>query len=471
MPRGLAAESTRKYIFDNLDAGKPTYPQKFWCDDHKNHTESCCFWHWIFYPKAGPERDGIYHPVYEYEKILLDDLESHKTLAVYKATGLGITEFMLLWILWKSLVDPFFQGKEAIIVTGPNVDLAQDLIKRAKAFIDGKVDYIDNGAYEFTVNGSRIKCYPSNNIHSARGKPKISIFFGDEAAFFKLQDDRIVRTVGERYIGKSNSWVVWVSTAGETIEGFFYEMMNEPNSAYIKRHFYYEWGLKKDPKTGTSLFSPLFIEAAMKQRSFAREYMGEWGANVGDIFEKESLNQICADDYPINHQDGSYDRIICIDPGFGSSRFGIVIGQRHKKIPHVLYAKDFERQSGSEMLAKIAYLSKVFRTRKVRCDSSRPEIIKDLRDTYHLDVVGYGFKELRAKMTENASERVSRLDVRIHPMFKRLRLQLETIKYDKQGGPDKDNSNPFDLGDAFLMMLWYYRMGGSGVCEVVNPEE
>ena len=129
---------------------------------------------------------------------------------------------MLLWIIWKSLTDPFFNGKEAIIVTGPNVDLAQDLIKRAKDFLTGRVDYIDNGAYEFTVNGSRIKCYPSNNIHSARGKPKISIFFGDEASFFKLQDDRIVRTVGERYIGKSNSWVVWVSTAGETIDGFFY---------------------------------------------------------------------------------------------------------------------------------------------------------------------------------------------------------------------------------------------------------
>ena len=247
--------------------------------------------------------------------------------------------------------------------------------------------------------------------------------------------------------------------------------MNEPNSIYIKRHFYYEWGLKPHPKTGKSLFTKAFIDFAMKARSFAREYMGEWGANVGDIFDKEALEQICNDDYTIEHANSSYDRIVSIDPGFGSSKYGIIIGEKRHKIPHVIYARDFERQSGSEMLAKVAYLCKLFRTRKVRCDASRPEIIKDLREIYHLDVVGYAFKETRARMTENASERVSRLEVRIHPMFKKLKLQMETIKYDKTGGPAKDHSNPFDMGDAFLMWLWYYKMGGSGICEVVNPEE
>lgn len=468
MPRGIASEATKKEIFDALDVGDTEYPRLFWCDNPHSKSENCCFWHWIFYPNGGPERDGIYHPVYEYEKILLKDLEEHKTIAVFKATGLGITEFMLLWILWKCLTDPFFQGKEAIIVTGPNVDLAQDLINRAKNFIRNKdVDYSDAGAYEFSLNGCRVKCYPSNNIHSARGKPKVSIFFGDEAAFFKLKDDRIVRTVGERYIGKSNSWVVWVSTAGEDIDGFFYELMNEVSTAYLKRHFYVEWGLKRDPRTGTSLFSEKFIKEAMKQMSFDREYLGKWGANVGDIFNKEAIRQCCAEEYMIDSSTEGYDRAIFLDPGFGKSKYGIVVAEKRKNIPYVLYAQDFERKSGSEMLAKVDYLSKLFKTRKIRIDSSRPEIIKDLRETYHLDVVGYDFKTLRAKMTENASQKVDKMQVRIHVMFKRLLLQLETIKYDKNGGPDKSDANPFDLGDAFLMMLWYYKMGGSGICEIV----
>ena len=127
----------------------------------------------------------------------LRDKDVGKCFCVYKATGLGLTEFVLLWVLWKCLTDVWFAGKEAMIITGPNVDLAQDLILRAKGFLVKRgLGYVDHGAYELDVNGGRIKCYPSNNIHSARGKPKVSLFFGDEAAFFKLRDDSIVRTVG-----------------------------------------------------------------------------------------------------------------------------------------------------------------------------------------------------------------------------------------------------------------------------------
>ena len=267
MPKGLAAEDTKRLVLSQVDSDFTKTPEKFWCKNSLSKRRDCCFWHFV----GSPERDDIYHPVYEYEQILLDELERTKCISCYKATGLGITEFMIRWIVWKSLTDDFFFGKEAIIVTGPNVDLAQDIIKRAKDLIRDKIDYQDAGVYEFVVNGSRIKCYPSNNIHSARGKPKISIFFGDEAAFFKIRDDSIVRTVGERYIGKSNSWVVWVSTAGEEASGFFYDIMSEKNSIYKKLEFYYEWGLKQDPKTKTSVFNKKFIDSAMEARSFARE--------------------------------------------------------------------------------------------------------------------------------------------------------------------------------------------------------
>ena len=136
--------------------------------------------------------------MYAYEQEILDKMQMEemddertnpcKWFCVYKATGLGLTEFILLWIVWKSLVDPWFTNKEAMIITGPNVDLARDLILRAKGFLTKKgLGYVDHGAYELDINGSRIKCYPSNNIHSARGKPKVSLFFGDEASFFIIK--------------------------------------------------------------------------------------------------------------------------------------------------------------------------------------------------------------------------------------------------------------------------------------------
>lgn len=455
MPKGLASEDTKKLIFAEVDSDEIVTPQKFWCDNSLSKRKDCCFWHFI----GSPERDDIEHPVYDHEKVLLDELEQNKCLAVYKATGLGVTEFMIRWIIWKSLTDDFFFGKEAIIVTGPNVDLAQDIILRAKNLIRDKIDYKDAGAYEFVVNGSRIKCYPSNNIHSARGKPQISIFFGDEAAFFKIRDDSIVKTVGERYIGKSNAWVVWVSTAGEEPAGFFYDILGEKNSIYKKLEFYWEWGLRLDKKTKTSLFNEKFINSARQARSFGREYCGEWGRNVGDIFNQEALEQISGDDFKIDEKNNSFERVMSLDPGFSSSNFGIVIAQKLNSIPHIIFAEDFERQSYTQILEKVKSLADMYRIRKIRVDSSRPELIKDLRNL-HYDVIGFNFKSLGKEMTANASEKVAKLQVRIHPMQKKLISQLETIKFNTKGTPDKNRHNPFDIGDAFLMALWYFKMGG-----------
>lgn len=479
---GLANKNTLQVISSAATRDIPVVPITFWCKDSLSRSNDCCFWHYIFYPNGGPERDGIFHPCYEYEQQILDKMQMNemeedrtkpgKWFAVYKATGLGLTEFVLLWIVWKSLVDIWFTGKEAIIITGPNVDLAQDLILRAKGFLQKKgLGYIDHGAYEVDINGSRIKCYPSNNIHSARGKPKISLFFGDEAAFFKLRDDSIVRTVGERYIGKSNSWVIWVSTAGEEPRGFFYDIMLEPTEGaektiYERFHFYVEAGLKRDPQTKTSIFSPEYLEKASQARSYQREYLGVWGKNVGDIFSPEGIDLCCATEYEWIVNDDSNDRVIGIDPGFGSSEFGICIMQKRKGKKSVIYAEAFERASYIDIINKIRMLSEKFRTKRIFVDSSWPEGISDLRDKYYMNVQGISFGQYGEKMLHYAANNIDFQNVEIHPSMKKLKMQLMTIKFNKKGGTEKTKQNPFDLGDAFLLALYYYKMGSGTLAGV-----
>ena len=479
---GLASKNTLQIIGNAATRDTPIVPLTFWCKDSLSKDDQCCFWHYIFHPFGGPERDGIYHPCYDYEQQILDKMEMEpleedrtnpcKWFCVYKATGLGLTEFILLWIVWKSLTDVWWSGKEAIIITGPNVDLAQDLILRAKGFLQKKgLGYVDHGAYEVDVNGSRIKCYPSNNIHSARGKPKVSLFFGDEAAFFKLRDDSIVRTVGERYIGKSDSWVIWVSTAGEQPSGFFYDIMQEPSKGvektiYERFHFYVEEGLRRDPQTKTSIFSPEYIKKASQARSYEREYLGVWGKNVGDIFSPEGIELCCGTEYEWTVDDDTNDRIIGIDPGFGSSEFGICIIQKRKGKKSVIYADAFERASYIDIINKVRFLSEKFRTKRIFVDSAWPEGIRDLRDKYFMNVQGIAFNQYGEKMLNYAANNVDFQNVEIHPSFKKLKLQLMTIKFNKKGGTDKTKQNPFDLGDAFLLALYYYKMGSGTLAGV-----
>jgi len=463
--KGLASVDTTRFILENRERDEPDIPPKFWCDDSLSKKQDCCFWHYIFYPNGGPERDDIYHPCYDFEKKILKALETHRTMALYKATGLGVTEFVLLWILWKCYNDPFFFDKDVVIVTGPNVDLAQTLIRRTKTFLRDRLDYVDNGAYMLTVNGCRIRCYPSNNIHSARGIPKVSLFFGDEAAFFKIKDDNTVRTVGERYIGKSNSYVIWVSTAGEQTSGFFYDILNEKNSIYNKLHFYVDWGLKKDKQTGTTLYSKPFIEDAKKARSFAREYLGEWGHDTGDIFSQEQLEKVFSEDFIVDPTDESFERCIFLDPGFGSSGFGVLVGQKLRNLPTIIYSNSYERQSYTQMLKEIDKISSIYRCRKIRCDGAWPEGIKDLRDKGY-DVVGYSFKEYGEEMTNKSASNVALMKVVCHPSLQSLKSQLSTIRYNKHGMPDKSDANTFDEGDCFLMANWYFARDG-GIVSIV----
>ena len=56
-------------------------------------------------------------------------------------------------------------------------------------------------------------------------------------------------------------------------------------------------------------------------------------------------------------------------------------------------------------------------------------------------------------MTLNASRAVAELNVRIHPTFSDLIADLQAVRYNQKGHPDKSLIS-FDLGDAFLMGMF-----------------
>ena len=77
-----------------------------------------------------PTKDKKEYPLFDYEKILYDSLMSvddtfkDKHLWVKKATGLGVTEFMLRLMAWLCTRDETFDGSQMCIVTGPNNEMA-----------------------------------------------------------------------------------------------------------------------------------------------------------------------------------------------------------------------------------------------------------------------------------------------------------------------------------------------------------
>jgi hypothetical protein len=86
-----------------------------------------------------PRKNGQEFPLFGYEQLLFDTLRNHKHVWVKKATGLGITEFMLRYIAWLCVKDNSLKGAQICIVTGPRIDLAIGLIDRIKRLFTGQL--------------------------------------------------------------------------------------------------------------------------------------------------------------------------------------------------------------------------------------------------------------------------------------------------------------------------------------------
>src|ERR687887_12118 len=138
LKKRVSLETTTRHqqstLFERL------YNIPFWIWDTEQHKHEdvrtngdCCFNHII----GLPEKDGIDKPLFDYERIIFDSLVTHygntlshgnKHLWIKKATGLGISEFMLRFIAWLCLKDIALAGSQMCIVKGPRIDLSIVLI-------------------------------------------------------------------------------------------------------------------------------------------------------------------------------------------------------------------------------------------------------------------------------------------------------------------------------------------------------
>jgi hypothetical protein len=214
----------------------------FWIWDKEEHrqqatttNENCCFNHVV----GLPQKDKKEYPLFDYEKLLYDSLMSDddtfkdKHLWVKKATGLGVTEFMLRMMAWLCTRDETFDGSQMCIVTGPNIEMATKLIKRAKGIFEPKLGpTFSNKETVLEFNGCTIEAYPSNHIDSYRALDNPKFILLDESDFFRIGEQEDVRHVSERYIDKSDPYIVMVSTPNAP-GGLFFNIEAEPEEACL----------------------------------------------------------------------------------------------------------------------------------------------------------------------------------------------------------------------------------------------
>lgn len=124
-------------------------------------------------PPKSIEPDNIAHPF------------KAKHVWVKKATGLGITEFMLRFKVWLCLRNDDLKGSEMCIVTGPGIDRAIGLIDRIKKLFEPHDITFETKETVIKLNDVTIRAYPADHLDSMRGSYRC-ILYSDRRGRFLL---------------------------------------------------------------------------------------------------------------------------------------------------------------------------------------------------------------------------------------------------------------------------------------------
>ena len=361
---------------------------------HASSQGNCCFTHIIGLCK----KNGIEKPYYDYEKELYkalmipgylnSDPKLHtsdpnnimypfkeKHIWCKKSTGLGISEFFLRLMAWFCLRNDDYKDSQMVIITGPNIDLAIKLIKRMKGlFLDKLGVTFDSKETVLELNGCSIEAYPSNHIDAFRSLTNPKFILIDEGDFAPKFQQEEVRNVSERYIGKSNPYIVLVSTPNRP-DGLFNQIEKEPFNTCLYKKFFldYLWGVGKiytDEEIATAKLSP----------SFPREYQLQYQGLIGNVFSTQSIENCQKIQYNPNNINQNAKKTIGVDAGFGSSNFGIVVTQFVNNKIQIIFAEEYERPNFKAMIDRIwdikqkcGYISNIY------SDASNPEIWESLK--------------------------------------------------------------------------------------------
>jgi hypothetical protein len=264
-----------------------------------------------------------------------------------------------------------------------------------------------------------------------------------------LGQQQEARAVSERYIAKSDPYIVMVSTPNAP-EGLFEEIEREPDDRCLYKRLFFDYtvGLGK-------IYTVQEIAKARESPSFEREYNLKYIGQQGNVFSYESIQKAVESGLELEKiRDGNifleYAKSMGIDAGFGSSKFGIVVTQLTWGHAEVVFADEYERPDFGDMIQKIIDIRQNYEHQLARIES------KNLgHPVFHMDVLPVSFNTEHKEMLSHTKLMLDRERVAIHPKYNKLLVALRTAVA-TDGVLDKQMTAHDDVLDALRLSLKYY---------------
>jgi hypothetical protein len=271
-------------------------------------------------------------------------------------------------------------------------------------------------------------------------------------------------------------------------DGLFERIEKEPAETCLYKPLLldYTYGLDR-------IYTREEMEKAKASPSFEREYNLKYLGLIGNVFHTKDIDSAIEKGKKYNPDlINMYSRkSLGIDPGFGSSPFGLVVTEWVDNQIQIAYADEFERPDFNQMInITLSLVSKYGITFDNSCrilvDGANPSFIRSLKsqlgenadyeqeidhhkksfhDIYNLDflmrnmfVVPVHFAKEHKRMLAHAKKvlEYNGGSIAINPRFDKLITSLRTAVENGEGSLDKEATSHDDLFDAFRLSLRFW---------------
>jgi hypothetical protein len=381
------------------------------------------------------------------------------------------------------------------IITGPRIDLAEDLIARFKGLFlkfhrakteRDRVEFAERTASTVAfLNGVKVEAFPSHHVDTMRGLDNVKFILSDETDYYPTFQQKEVRAVMEGYIGKPNSdpHIVLVSTP-KAPGGLMQQIELESDSLYHKLFFDYHHGLEGP----YPIYSQIQIDKARLSPEFPREYELQYLGLVGNVFSQTSIENCQKIEYNPLQINPNAKKSIGLDSSYGSSNFAIVATQLVDGKIQVIHAEEYNRPNFTDMIDKIWTLKQKYgHVTNIYCDAANPEVWQALKREFnesyneqhikdqiadcrkynlHIEdrmfIVPVPFSVEGAKMLQHTKWLLEEKEedgsslIAIDKRFDKLLTALRTA-WANEYKLDKEQTSYNDILDAFRLSLQFYK--------------
>lgn len=446
----------------------------FWIWDKEQHRQqaaatngNCCTQHVL----GLPIKNGKPFPIFDFQKQIFDALEENQNIWIKKARGIGVTTFLIRYLVWKILYSNELDGKSIFIISGTREEFANYVKKKMEdLFLPRFPNVVFDSKYtELWINKTWIKVMPTKNIKDVRGYMDVAYLFIDEADHFDKSIQEELEPAITAYEEKSKGKTIMASTPNRP-HGLFERIEKDPNSKYKKLFLGYELGLGK-------IYDPEYIALKKLEPEFEREYNLKYLGRIGNIFNPSQIDKAVelGEQYkhlPLNPYSISS---IGVDPGFSTSSTAIVMTEflsEQTKI-RVTYAQEFERANPQELVNLIfkMYLEHGTDNTFVFCDASNTGFVNLLKIAFSeslrwekqhitpesMHVLPISFGSTHKDMLSHLAMLVSKSYLAIPKEFDKLIISLRTA-YANEYSLDKEQTSYSDSLDALRLACKMYKM-------------